>query len=234
MFKTVVTPEMHYDDWAPAYDGDVQGWDYHAPDRLLQRASDFLMQHEDGPRLLDVGIGTGLFSEKCRGVRPGLYVTGVDISARMLEICARKKVADDLRRVDVSADPLPFADGSFDVVAASGVMENIDNADHAIREMARVTRPGGLVLFTYPPTADDAGGIREARPMPLRTGRGSDGKLVVGRLTLFRHSAAHVARVAAESGLLPGRGERFVGYRTFVVVTVLYDLFSGRKRTGLQ
>ena len=229
MLNNVITPEMHYDDWARAYDGDVQGWDYHAPDRLLERAEHFLRRHPFRPRLLDVGIGTGLFSEKCKAIRSDLRVSGIDISAKMLGVCARKAVADELTRVDISSTAFPYPDNSFDVVAASGVMENVSNIDNAVREMARVAKPGGLVLFTYIPTAKNSKATREEKTMGMRPGRTQDGKFVMGKLTMYRHGAEHIGGLTHSAGLITQTRDRFVGYRTYVVMTVEYDLYAGRK-----
>ncbi len=232
MLKTEITPEMHYDDWAAAYESDVQGWDYNAPDRIVENLKSFLRAHPGSPRLLDVGIGTGLLSEKCRALRPDLKADGIDISNRMLDICARKNIAQSLHRCDIATDRLPFADRSFDIAAAAGVMENVSNIDNALREMARVVRPGGLVLFTYMPAGREA--ATEQQTMNFRPGRTPEGKFVMGRLTLFRHNPAHLENEARGVGLKPAGRERFVGYRTYVVVTVNYELFSARKVAGLQ
>ncbi len=232
MFKSVITPQMHYDDWAQQYDRDVAGWDYHAPDRVLGKIKSFLQDHPGRPRLLDVGIGTGLLSKKCRAVRGDIHVSGIDISAKMLGVCERGNVAAELRRADVSKERFPFEDENFDVAAASGLMENIGNIGNAVSEMARVTRPGGLIVFTYMPTTRHP--QREKLAKKLRTGRTEEGRLVMGALELFRHNPDVVKTHARAAGAEVLSLEAFVGYRTYVVVTVRYDLFVARKVRGLQ
>lgn len=230
--KTAITPEMHYDDWARQYDSDVGGWDYHAPDRVLQKIAGFLNGRSGPVRLLDVGIGTGLLSRKCRVLREGMEIAGIDISAKMLDVCARTAAADSLHRLDVAKDRFPFDDCAFDITAASGLMENVGNIGHAIREMARVTRPGGLLAFTYMPTVRHP--MHEKLERKLRPGRTGEGRLVLGDLTLYRHNPAMVKAYAAVAGVEEQAVESFVGYRTYVVMTVRYDLFAGRRTEGLQ
>lgn len=232
MFKGIITPEMHYDDWARQYDSDVIGWGYNAPEKIMEKITRFLSDHSSAPRILDVGTGTGLLSEKCRAVRSDAHIAGLDISQRMLGLCAARGVADELHRVDVARDDFPFEDESFDVVAAAGLMENVENIQNAVSEMTRVTRPGGLIAFTYMPTTRHP--AREQLAKKLRPGRTSEGRFVMGDLHLYRHNpdviAAHARAAGAQSLLL----DSFVGYRTYVVVTVRYDLYLGLKIKGLQ
>ncbi len=232
MFKSIITPEMHYDDWARHYDSDVAGWDYHAPDRILDKLTPFLKQHPGTPRLLDVGIGTGLLARKCRAVNKRLCVAGIDISTRMLERCAHHGLAEDLHRLDAARERFPYDDGHFDMTAAAGLMENIGNINPVIREMARVTRPGGLIAFTYMPTTRHP--LRETLVKKWRPGRTEDGRFVVGNLELFRHNPDIIAAEARAAGADEIVRESFIGYRTYAVMTVRYNLFVARKVGGLQ
>lgn len=65
---------------------------------------------------------------------------------------------DEVRfsRADVRA--LPFADDAFDLVASTALLEHVDGVDRAAREMARVTRPGGLVFANFGPLYYTHGG----------------------------------------------------------------------------
>jgi SAM-dependent methyltransferase len=68
---------------------------------------------------------------------------------------ARRSVAVDVASapgLDVLslAAPLPFTDNSFDSVLCTSVLEHVDNAEHAVAEIARILRPGGALLITVP------------------------------------------------------------------------------------
>lgn len=232
MFKGIVTPEMHYDDWARQYDSDVAGWEYHAPSRVAGKVADFLQDHPGPVELLDVGIGTGLLSRKCRKIRDDVHIAGIDVSSRMLDICARRQVADELHRADVSRDSFPFADNHFDAVIAAGLMENVENIGNAMAEMVRVTRPGGMIAFTYMPTTRHP--LREKLAKKLRPGRTREGRFVMGDLHLFRHNPDRIKSVLRREGAHDIDIDSFVGYRTYVVMTVRYDLVVARKVKGLQ
>lgn len=92
-------------------------------------------------RVLEVGCGTGEFAE--RVVKEvGAEVVAVDISARMVELTAARGI--DARIAD--AQELPFADGEFDCVVANWVLYHAPDVDRAIREVARVLRPGGRLV----------------------------------------------------------------------------------------
>lgn len=104
-----------------------------------------------GARALDVACGTGeITAMLARAVGPAGHVTGLDFSAGMLAV-ARQRVRrlgleDRVRLVEGDALELPFPDGSFDVVTMGFALRNVADIDRALREMARVTRPGGRVL----------------------------------------------------------------------------------------
>lgn len=93
---------------------------------------------------LDVGCGTGALMAALR--RHG-RVTGVDGSARMIEVLRKKGRGE---AVQATTDQLPFADSSFDLVFSVAVLHHV--ADQArvrrtIHEMVRVAKPGGHVVI---------------------------------------------------------------------------------------
>jgi len=94
-------------------------------------------------RILDVGTGTGAGAIRLAQRFPEATVVGVDLSEAMLEQARRNTPADlnvTYQRADASA--LPFADGSFDLVAHANMIPFFD-------EVARVTGRGGHVLFAF-------------------------------------------------------------------------------------
>jgi SAM-dependent methyltransferase len=110
--------------------------------RLLERAPAI---HGRG---LDLGCGTGFSAEVLLKELPGTTWHGVDCSPAMLKIARGKP---ELGRVDfreASAEALPFADASFDVVVASFSWHWFGAG--AGQEVRRVLRPGGWLLASVP------------------------------------------------------------------------------------
>lgn len=97
-----------------------------------------------GARTLDAGCGTGRNLELYRSVGPA---EGVDPMPQAVEFCRRRGLEGV---VQGGAEALPFEDGRFDLVAATDVLEHMTDDDAALREMHRVTAPGGALLVTVP------------------------------------------------------------------------------------
>jgi SAM-dependent methyltransferase len=97
-----------------------------------------------GTRLLDAGCGAGLLAllASLRGAR----VTALDASAALLAIVRARIPQADVREGDLEA--LPFADASFDAVAAVNSVFYAADMGAAMSELARVVQPGGRVVVT--------------------------------------------------------------------------------------
>jgi phosphatidylethanolamine/phosphatidyl-N-methylethanolamine N-methyltransferase len=110
--------------------------------RALQR-----MNIQPGERVLEVGVGTGI--NLSLYPRPS-SVTGIDFSSSMLEK-ARERVAREglrnLRLLQMDAADLKFADDSFDIVYAPYLISVVPDPVKVAREMRRVCRPGGRIVF---------------------------------------------------------------------------------------
>lgn len=102
-------------------------------------------------RLLDVGFGGGLLLELAhrRGVR---VLAGVDPSVdavSALRARARRLAGAELRLEVAGVEQLPFADGSFDVVASTNTVYFWPDLGAAFREARRVLRPGGTLALGF-------------------------------------------------------------------------------------
>ncbi|NJN18173.1 MAG: ubiquinone/menaquinone biosynthesis methyltransferase [Oscillochloris sp.] len=100
-----------------------------------------------GGRALDVGTGTGDFlTELTPWLHDGLAV-GVDFTLPMMQAGAVKIAPFNGRASFVGGDALhlPFPDDSFDSLTTGFVLRNVSNIGLALREMYRVTRPGGTM-----------------------------------------------------------------------------------------
>jgi ubiquinone/menaquinone biosynthesis C-methylase UbiE len=120
------------------------------PEAELRREFADFLQLKPGERVLDVGCGPGHLARllALRGCR----VTGVDRGRRLLRIArrwaAREGAALEFRQAP--ADQLPFPDGTFDCTLATTVLYFVADAEAALREIVRVTRPGGAVATLDP------------------------------------------------------------------------------------
>jgi SAM-dependent methyltransferase len=96
-----------------------------------------------GMRVLDVGCGPGgLTAELARRVGAD-HVAAIDPAPQFAAACRERNPGADVR--EGGAEQLPWADGSFDATLASLVIAFMRDPEQGVREMARVTRPGGTV-----------------------------------------------------------------------------------------
>jgi arsenite methyltransferase len=102
-----------------------------------------------GEDVLDVGCGAGMDTLiAAQMVGTGGSVTGIDMTPEMVDKARRSAAEMGLRNVTIvegSAEQVPFADASFDVVISNGVIDLIPDKDAVFSEITRVLRPGGRI-----------------------------------------------------------------------------------------
>ncbi|GEB46352.1 demethylmenaquinone methyltransferase [Microbacterium testaceum] len=123
-------------------------------DRLWRVATLRAVAPQRGERILDLAAGTGTSSMAF--VPSGAHVVAADFSRGMIEE-GRRRHGDvpNLEFVQADATDLPFADGEFDAVTMSFGLRNVIDPRRALRELRRVTRPGGRIVvceFSHPPS----------------------------------------------------------------------------------
>lgn len=108
----------------------------------------FLLGSE-GHDLLELGCGPGLFLADLAAQRPDLCMVALDHSSEAVKLA---RIAAPLAEISEGSvlDPLPFAADSFDFVLSLHLVEHLAEPIKAIREMARVVRPDGLVIINFP------------------------------------------------------------------------------------
>jgi len=160
-----------YGETAPAYERryeQIQREKYEIVTENLPRVS----------KVLDLGCGTGMLLDEL--ARRSAFVVGIDSSPEMLELARKRRGSAALVLAD--ADHLPFTDRSFDAVVSVTLLQNMPNPAATVREVARVTKPGGIVIMTTlrhkHPLGELERWIRAAGFKPLSSGE-------VGREDVF-------------------------------------------------
>lgn len=135
--------KQEYDELATAYD---QRWRHYVGASVRQTASALHLKGDE--RLLDVGCGTGTFLHKLLvAFHPGLKLHGIDPSEEMLN-AARRKCGDSVAFKKGYANPIPYPESQFDVVASVSALHFFLDGGKAVGEMARVLRPRGTIVIT--------------------------------------------------------------------------------------
>lgn len=134
-----------YDGWADAYEQELlEEWGYTSPQKAVQLLSD--MMTLQGMLALDAGCGTGLVGALLREAGAA-SLTGIDYSPGMLAKAEAKQVYDSLDKMDMN-EPLPLPSNSFDATTCIGTFTATHVKPDAVRELVRVTRSGGALVFT--------------------------------------------------------------------------------------
>jgi SAM-dependent methyltransferase len=113
-----------------------------------RRARNIILRHlpeRPGLKLLDVAIGDGVYT----GWLPRDWsVVGVDVSTVQLASCRERNAGRNLRLVLGEAEVMPFRDRQFDAVLSIGGFNHFSDPEAALREMARVARPGAPIVVS--------------------------------------------------------------------------------------
>jgi ubiquinone/menaquinone biosynthesis C-methylase UbiE len=120
--------------------------------RLAGKVHDFVRPSGD-ERALDVGTGAGALAFALAPlVRE---VVGLDPVPELLEL-ARERALPNTKFVEGDGAALPFPDGAFDLAGSHRTLHHVARPELVVAELARVTRPGGLVLVVDQVAPDDS------------------------------------------------------------------------------
>src|ERR1700722_18195792 len=105
---------------------------------------------------LEVGAGTGrfLFDFVTKADAKPKRISAADLENNLQSFVSELGVPVEFQKIDLGSIPLPYADGSFDVVVCNHVLEHVFETEFALRELRRVTAPGGFCIVSVPNMAN--------------------------------------------------------------------------------
>lgn len=157
-------------------------------------------------RILDVGSGEGFL--KYFVDAPDWEWHGVEWHERRRRLC--EWLGYRMIAADISAERLPYPDGWFDAVAASHVLEHLPDRDHALDELDRVLKPGGLLFIAVPVKVPPLDLVLNAYYALKRRARATETAHAYSLGSLRRHLDA---RFAGRYALVDQRGLRLISAR---------------------
>jgi SAM-dependent methyltransferase len=176
--------------------------------RTAENSAAYLLPHlNSGATLLDVGCGPGTITAELAGLVAPARVTALEVTEAALDIARAEIGRRGLTTVDFAVGDvhaLDFPDDTFDVVHAHQVLQHVGDPVAALREMRRVTRPGGVVAvrdsdyaaFTWFPELPE---LDEWLDLYERVARGNGGEPDAARRLLSWAHAAGFTDVTATS-----------------------------------
>ena len=144
-----------YDEWAGEYDKDItDDFGYLGP----TRAAEVFAKHAPSESVvLDAGAGTGLVGVELARLDFGT-IDAIDLSQGMLDEAERKGVYRGLRQMDMT-EPLDIPDDAYDSCICVGTLTFGHVPASAIDELVRVTKSGGVFVYTLRPDLLDSHGF---------------------------------------------------------------------------
>lgn len=142
MSPSTTTVRKTYDQLASRYD---RRWRHYVEESL--RATVEAIEARGDERVLDLACGTGELEWRLLDRWPSLRIVGADLSRGMLAEASPKPSGTAVGWVQASADRLPMADASFDLVVCSSSFHYFPRPRAALREVFRVVRPGGRFVL---------------------------------------------------------------------------------------
>lgn len=140
--------EELFDVFAPDFDNVLAGLNYDSPKIIAQILSDFLSSSiNEKITILDLGCGSGLCGKYIKKIFKKSHITGVDISAKMLENAKKKNVYDRLIKCDID-NCFCNEKYKFDAVVASDVLTYFGELDSIFKKVVSILNEKGVFVFT--------------------------------------------------------------------------------------
>ena len=181
-----------------------------------------------GKRVLDVGCGAG--TDLVRFAKGGALVSGVDISPSAVALArqnfSQQSLEADLREAD--GEHLPYADGTFDLVFAHGVLQYTPNSRALVEECRRVLKPGGDAIFQVYNRISWLNALSKVMKVPLE----HEDAPVLGRYSAseFRAMLTGFREIRIVEERFPVKSRLHGGWKGFAFNTMFVGTFNALPR----
>ena len=181
-----------------------------------------------GKRVLDVGCGAG--TDLVRFAKGGALVSGVDISPSAVALArqnfSQQGLEADLREAD--GEHLPYADGTFDLVFAHGVVQYTPDSRALVEECRRVLKPGGDAIFQVYNRISWLNALSKVMKVPLE----HEDAPVLGRYSAseFRAMLTGFREVRIVEERFPVKSRLHGGWKGFAFNTMFVGTFNALPR----
>ncbi len=181
-----------------------------------------------GKRVLDVGCGAG--TDLVRFAKGGALVSGVDISPSAVALArqnfSQQDLEADLREAD--GEHLPYADGTFDLVFAHGVVQYTPDSRALVEECRRVLKPGGDAIFQVYNRISWLNALSKVMKVPLE----HEDAPVLGRYSAseFRALLTGFREIRIVEERFPVKSRLHGGWKGFAFNTMFVGTFNALPR----
>ncbi|MEM9087406.1 MAG: class I SAM-dependent methyltransferase [Cyanobacteria bacterium P01_F01_bin.53] len=159
--------ETRYDQWADKYDEDLtEEFVWKSPKAAATVLTKYI---QPTARILDAGTGTGLVG-KCLAEAGYQNLVAMDMSLGMLKVAQEKQLYRTYHRM-VLGDTLDFKTDEFDATISVGVFTQGHAPARSLDEIVRVTKPGGLVVFSLRVETYENDGFKEKQSELEQSGK---------------------------------------------------------------
>lgn len=137
--------EDYYNEWATGYEESVKSWGYNSP----VEAVDLLNKYNKlKGTFCDAGCGSGLTGEALKAGGFESFI-GFDLTPDFANVAKGKEIYEDVHLVNMHERPFRYKDNEFAGLICIGTLTYVENVPDVVREFARITKPGGMVIFSH-------------------------------------------------------------------------------------
>ena len=116
----------------------------------VDRAEIILAEMVNKEKVLEVGCGRGFYLKALKEINPKINITGIDLNKEYLEVAKKYVDNKEVKIIKGDVTNLKFDNNSFDGVIASEILEHIKDDKKALKEIARVLKPNGILVISVP------------------------------------------------------------------------------------